>query len=104
MADPSHGTAAYAPDSRAAVDADAYLTRPQALAGALAARMRPAVNTPPSHHKLACLRRIIEGSDVETEQTRQLLADVVETYLPLKDADAIQFEHLLQLPENEGVL
>ncbi|GAC1453254.1 MAG: DUF4351 domain-containing protein [Ktedonobacterales bacterium] len=85
------------------LDAGAYLAQPQALAGALAARMRPAANTPLSRHKLACLRRIIDGRGAAADQTRQLLADVVETYLPLSGADAEQFERLLQLPENEGV-
>jgi hypothetical protein len=84
-----------------ALDAAAYLARAPALAGALAARMRPAAHTPPSRHKLACLRRIIEGSGVARDETRQLLADVVEAYLPLAGADAEQFEQLLQQPENE---
>jgi hypothetical protein len=59
------------------LDAGTYLAQPQALAGALAARMRPAANTPRSRHKLACLRRIIDGSGVEAEQTRQLQEDVL---------------------------
>ncbi|GAC1447780.1 MAG: hypothetical protein PVSMB4_03910 [Ktedonobacterales bacterium] len=86
-----------------ALDASVYLAQPQALAGALAARMPPAAHTPRSRHKLACLRRIIEGDGVDRSETRALLADVVETYLPLKGREAEQFERLLQLPENQGV-
>jgi hypothetical protein len=86
-----------------ALDAAPYLAQPYALAGALAARMRPGAGTPPSQHKLACLRRIIEGSGAQRDETKKLLADVVETYLPLKGADADQYEQLLQLPENQGV-
>lgn len=86
-----------------ALDSTSYLARPQALAGALAARMRPATRTSRSQHKLACLRRIIEGSGVEREETRTLLADVAETYLPLQGSDAEQFDQLLQEPENQGV-
>ncbi len=86
-----------------ALDASAYLARPQALAGALAALMRRPAHTPPSAHKLVCLRRIIEGSGVEREESRRLLNDVVETYLRLAGAEAERFEVLLRRPENEGV-
>ncbi len=86
-----------------ALDAETYLARPQALAGALAALMRRPAQSPPSAHKLACLRRIIEGSGVEREEVRQLLLDVVEAYLRLSGADAEEFEQLLQQPENEGI-
>jgi len=75
-----------------ALDAAPYLAQPYALAGALAARMRPGAGTPPSQHKLTCLRRIIEGSGTQRDETKKLLADVVETYLPLKGADADQYE------------
>ena len=86
-----------------ALDAETYLARPQALAGALAALMRRPAQSTPSAHKLACLRRIIEGSGVEREADRQLLRDVVEAYLRLSGADAEEFEQLLQQPENEGI-
>jgi hypothetical protein len=100
-----HGTLHYAffALTLPVLDAGAYLARPQALAGALAARMRRAAGIPVSRHKLACLRRIIDGSGVDREETRHLLADVVETYLPLTGADADQFEQLLDSPENQGV-
>ena len=86
-----------------ALDAEVYLARPQALAGALAALMRCAAHTPPSVHKLACLRRIIEGTGVDREETRQLLLNVVEAYLPLSGAEAERFEELLRQPENERI-
>ncbi|HEV7130121.1 MAG TPA: hypothetical protein VGN32_22020, partial [Ktedonobacterales bacterium] len=86
-----------------ALDASIYLARPQALAGALAARMRPTPRTPLSQHKVACLHRIIGGTGMDREETQRLLVDVVETYLPLTGADAKEFEALLQLPENEGI-
>jgi hypothetical protein len=85
------------------LDASAYLARPQALAGALAARMRLAAQAPITDHKLACVRRNIEGSEVDNDEVRQLLLDVVEAYLPLAGTDAEHFEQLLQLPENQGV-
>ncbi len=43
------------------------------------------------------------GSGADPEETCQLLANVVETCLPLTGADAEQFEQLLRQPENEGV-
>lgn len=90
-----------------ALDASAYLARPQALVGALAARMRRAPGMPPSRHKLACKRRIIEGNTggniANADDVRRLLFDVVEAYLPLEGAEAEAYEELLQLPENEGI-
>jgi hypothetical protein len=83
------------------LDAAEYLDRHQALAGALAARMRP--RAPLEEHKLACLRRIMEGGGVARDVDRTLLVDVVETYLPLTGADAERFEDLLRRPENEGI-
>lgn len=77
-----------------ALDAEVYLARPQALAGALAALMRRAAHMPLSAHKLACLRRIIEGTGVDREETRQLLLNVVETYLPLSGTEAERFQEL----------
>jgi uncharacterized membrane protein YccC len=57
----------------------------------------------PSTHKLACLRRIMDGSGAALEETRQLLANLVETCLPLTGADAEQFDRMLRQPENERV-
>lgn len=37
------------------------------------------------------------------EETRQLLLNVVEAYLPLSGAEAERFEELLRQPENEGI-
>jgi hypothetical protein len=54
-------------------------------------------------HKLACLRRIIEGTGVKHEASRRLLNDVLEMYLRLAGTEAEQFEALLSRPENEGV-
>lgn len=86
-----------------ALDASAYLARPVALAGALAACMRRAADTPLRQYKLACLRRIMECGGVPTERTRHLLANVLEAYLPLPDTDVDDFERLLTLPENQEV-
>jgi hypothetical protein len=89
------------------LDASVYLARPQALAGALAARMRRPPGTPPSRHKLACKRRIMDGSkggsNVDEDEVRRLLSDVVEAYLSLEGEDAEEYEELLRLPENEGI-
>ena len=86
-----------------ALDANAYLARPIALAGALAAIMRRASSTPLSEYKLACLRRIIQGGGVPTDRTRHLLADVVQAYLPLFGQDEEAFDRLLTLPQNQEV-
>ncbi len=85
------------------LDAAVYLGRPQALAGALAALMRQPASMSASQYKLACLRRIIEGTEVAREEERKLLVNVVESYLPLAGQEAEAFERLLDEPEQQGV-
>lgn len=85
------------------LDAAAYLAQPQALAGALAALMRRPARMPPSRYKLACLRRMIEGTEAAREEERKLLVNVVESYLPLAGSEAEAFERLMEEPEQQGV-
>jgi hypothetical protein len=65
--------------------AQLYLRRPEPLAWALAALMRPG-SWPPSRHKLECLRRIARA-DLD-EDRRFLLVNCVETYLELAGEEA----------------
>jgi hypothetical protein len=65
--------------------------------------MRRPASMPASQYKLACLRRIIEGTAVVREEARQLLLDVVESYLPPEGREAEAFERLLEEPEQQGV-
>jgi hypothetical protein len=45
----------------------------------------------------------MEGRGAERVETRQLLVDVLETYLPLSGRDAEEYEELLRRPENQGI-
>jgi len=76
--------------------AEDYLARPEPLAWALAALMRPQ-GLSPAEHKLACLRQIAraELSDVQ----RFILLNCVETYLELAPE---QERELVRLQSVEG--
>ena len=81
-------------------DAVRYLDRPEALAPALAALMRPGGLTP-ARHKLECLRRIARA---ETDEAgRFLLANCVETYVQWSEADQEEYDALLAEEENREV-
>jgi hypothetical protein len=75
-----------------------YQEKPIALAGALLAFMRPGSLTP-VEHKLVCYRHIFRhgGTDVR----REMLVDIVDTYLVLSAAEEAEFRRLLGASENE---
>jgi hypothetical protein len=79
--------------------ASEYLDRPEPLAWALAALMRPGT-WGRAEHKLACLRRIARsGLD---DGRKLLLADCVEMYLELTTKEASEYEALVaQEPHRE---
>lgn len=80
--------------------AERYLRRPEPLAWALAALMRPG-SWPPSRHKLECLRRIA-GAKLDDDR-RVLLVDCVETYVELEGEEAATFEAALEEEQNREV-
>jgi hypothetical protein len=68
--------------------ADYYLERPEPLAWALAALMRP-VRRSRAEHKLACLQRIA-GADL-TGRERSLLTSCVEEWMELRPEDRAEY-------------
>jgi hypothetical protein len=81
--------------------AEDYLERPQSLAWALAALMRPGRRTR-AELKMACLRRIA-AADLAGNQSF-LLVNFVETYLQLTGRQAEEFDRLRQNTENQEVV
>jgi hypothetical protein len=77
-----------------------WLTRPEPIAWAFAALMRPGSWSRPEL-KLECLRRIAT-SDV-TGLRKQVLVDWVETYVQLSEQDALELQRLLDLEGNEEI-
>jgi hypothetical protein len=77
-----------------------WLSRPEPIAWAFAALMRPEAWSR-AEHKLECLRRIAQ-SDV-TGLRKQLLVDWVETYVQLTEDDARELQRLLDLEGNEEI-
>lgn len=75
--------------------AEEYVERPQPLAWALAALMRPPAGWSPARHLLACLAPITE-SEVSSldEATRFLLLNCAETYVELTEDDQEEFDML----------
>jgi hypothetical protein len=84
----------------AGCEAAPYLSRPEPLAWALAALMRPGALTRPEL-KLACLRRIATA-DLD-DARRILLVDCVETYLELNSDEAAEYARLNTVRENREV-
>ena len=68
--------------------ADYYLERPEPLAWALAALMKP-VRRSRAEHKLACLQRIARGG--LTERERSLLTSCVEEWMELRPEDRDEY-------------
>ena len=81
--------------------AEDYLSRPEPLAWALAALMRPGRLTR-AELKMACLRRIAAAE--LTGKQRFLLVNFVETYLQLTGPQAAEFDRLRQQAENQEVV
>jgi hypothetical protein len=80
--------------------AEDYLVRPEPLAWALAALMRPGRQTR-AELKMACLRRIAAAG--LTDNQSFLLVNFVETYLQLTGSQAEEFDRL-QKAENQEVV
>jgi hypothetical protein len=81
--------------------AEEYLERPEPLAWALAALMRPG-HWSRAEHRMACFRRIAEADLPELQ--RFLLVNCVETYVQLSERDAAEYERLVQRTENREVM
>lgn len=77
--------------------ADSWLERPEPLAWALSALMRPVRRTR-AEHKLACLRRI-EGSGLPAGR-RALLTACVEDWMELRPGDRAEFRALSARSQN----
>jgi hypothetical protein len=80
--------------------AEDWLSRPEPIAWAFAALMRPG-SWSRAELKLECLRRIA-ASDVSGLR-KQILVDWVETYVQLTGHDAIELRRLLDLEGNEEI-
>jgi len=80
--------------------AEDWLARPEPLAWAFAALMRPGTWSR-AELTLKCLRRIAT-SDV-TELRKRALVNWVETYVQLTEQDALELQRLLDLEGNEEI-
>jgi hypothetical protein len=80
--------------------AQEWLARPEPIAWAFAALMRPG-NWSRAKLKLECLRRIARSGVVGLR--KQILVDWVETYVQLTEQDALEFQQLLDLEGNEEI-
>lgn len=75
--------------------AEEYVVRPQPLAWALAALMRPPADWSPARHLLECLAPITEAAAPSLDEaTRFLLLNCAETYVELTGNDQEEFEML----------
>jgi hypothetical protein len=97
---PSLGGFGYISFGLAACEAAEYLARPEPLAWALAALMRPGDLTRPEI-KLACLRRIAAAA-LEDDR-RLLLVNCVEAYLELNSEEAAEYARLSKVQKNREV-
>ena len=80
--------------------AEDWLSRPEPVAWAFAALMRPGAWTP-AELKMACLRRVAR-SEV-TGFRKEVLTNWIETYVQFSEEDAAEFRQLLALEENKEV-
>jgi hypothetical protein len=80
--------------------AEEWLARPEPVAWAFAALMRPG-SWSRAKLKLECLRRIATSDVVGLR--KQVLVDWVETYVQLTPQDAIELQRLLDLKGNEEI-
>jgi hypothetical protein len=81
--------------------AEEYLERPEPLAWALAALMRPGLWSR-AEHRMACIRRIA-GADLP-ELQKFLLVNCAETYLQLSGRDAAEYQRLAAQTENKEAI
>ncbi len=80
--------------------AEDWLVRPEPIAWAFAALMRPG-SWSRAELMLRCLRRIAQSK--VTELRKQVLVNWVETYVQLTAQDAIELQRLLDLEGNEEI-
>jgi hypothetical protein len=80
--------------------AQEWLARPEPIAWAFAALMRPG-SWSRAELKLECLRRIATSDVVGLR--KQMLVDWVETYVQLTEQDARELQRLLELEGNEEI-
>jgi hypothetical protein len=80
--------------------ADEWLARPEPIAWAFAALMRPG-SWSRAELKLECLRRIATSDVVGLR--KQILADWVETYVQLTAQEALELQRLLDLEGNKEI-
>ena len=80
--------------------AQEWLARPEPIAWAFAALMRPG-SWSRAELKLECLRRIATSGVVGLR--KQILLDWVETYVQLTEQDALELQRLLDLEGNEEI-
>ncbi len=80
--------------------AEEWLARPEPIAWAFAALMRPG-SWSRAELKLECLRRIATSDVVGLR--KQILVDWVETYVQLTGQDALELQRLLDLEGNEEI-
>ena len=80
--------------------AEDWLSRPEPVAWAFAALMRPG-RWSRAELKLACLRRV--GESEVAGGRKEILVNWVETYVELTPEDAAEFRHLLEQEENREV-
>jgi hypothetical protein len=80
--------------------AEEWLARPEPIAWAFAALMRPG-RWSRAKLKLECLRRITTSDVVGLR--KQILVDWVETYVQLPGQDALELQRLLDLEGNEEI-
>jgi hypothetical protein len=80
--------------------AEDWLSRPEPVAWAFAALMRPG-RWSRAELKLACLRRV--GQSEVAGGRKEILVNWVETYVELSPEDAAEFRRLLELEENREV-
>jgi hypothetical protein len=80
--------------------AEEWLARPEPIAWAFAALMRPG-SWSRARLKLECLRRIATSDVVGLR--KQVLVDWVETYVQLTGQDALELQRLLDLEGNEEI-
>lgn len=80
--------------------AEEWLARPEPIAWAFAALMRPG-SWSRAELKLQCLRRIATSDVVGLR--KQVLVDWVETYVQLTGQDAIELQRLLESEGNEEI-
>ncbi len=79
-----------------------YLKRPEPLAWALAALMKPSRGQTRSQLGLACVLQIAGDSRIGTRD-RRLLVGCVLTYASLEDDDAQEFDRIMAGLDDEGV-